>query len=138
MSNLIRIRACLAVVQQGQILLIPHYNTDVGPVQWCIPGGAVEFGEELEVCARREFGEETGLQAQITGLLDVSEVVLPARPAHSITVTFSGIITGGNLQAEMHPVYGEKKARWFSWHMLRNEYYHPAKTVAKGLGIELP
>jgi len=111
MSDVIRIRACLAVVQDGRILLVPHYDTDVGPVQWVIPGGRVGFGERLEEAALREFQEETGLQAQVVGLLDVSEVVLPERPWHSITVTFSGHITGGALAPEAGHRYGQKTPR---------------------------
>jgi ADP-ribose pyrophosphatase YjhB (NUDIX family) len=51
----IRVRVCVAVVQEGGILLVPHFNTDVGPVQWIIPGGGVRFSECLEDEARREF-----------------------------------------------------------------------------------
>jgi len=52
---------------------VSHYDTDVGPVQWIIPGGRVRYGERLQETARRESQEETGLQAQVVGLLGVSE-----------------------------------------------------------------
>ena len=32
MSSDIRIRACVAVVQDHKILLVPQFDTDVGPV----------------------------------------------------------------------------------------------------------
>jgi len=135
MDNMIRIRACLAVVQEGRILLAPHYDTDVGPVQWVIPGGRVEFGESLHGTALREFQEETGLQAQVVGLLDVSEVIRPERPWHSITITFSGRVTGGKLAAEAGHQYGKKTPRWFSVAEIGTVEYHPQSAVEKALGI---
>ncbi|MEZ4615634.1 MAG: NUDIX hydrolase [Caldilineaceae bacterium] len=53
MSDTIRVRACLAVVEAGQLLLVPHFQTDSGvDVQWNLPGGKVEFGEALEAAAQ--------------------------------------------------------------------------------------
>jgi 8-oxo-dGTP diphosphatase len=133
MDEEIRIRACLAVVRDGQILLVPHYGTDAGPVQWTIPGGRVAFGEGLRVAALREFEEETGLQAEVAGLLDVSEVILPEKPRHSITVTFSGRITAGELAPEAGHRHGRKMPRWFSAEMINGVPVHPEGTVRKAL-----
>jgi len=137
MDDIIRIRACLAVVQEGRILLVPHYDTDVGPVQWVIPGGRVEFGESLHGTALREFQEETGLQAQVVGLLDVSEVIWPEKPWHSITITFSGRVTGGELAPEAGHRYGQKTPRWFSMAEIGAVEYHPQSAVKKALGIRV-
>lgn len=131
----IRVRVCLAAVEAGRLLLVPHFNTDAGAAQWVVPGGKVEFGEALHHAAVREFAEETGLRARVTGLLDVSEVIWPERPYHSITISFSGSITGGTLRAEADHPYGEKTPRWFSAAEVRNVAYHPGKTVEKALGI---
>jgi 8-oxo-dGTP diphosphatase len=131
-SDVIRVRAALAVIHEGNILLVPHYNTDVAPLQWYIPGGKAEFGETLREAAMREFDEETGMQAQAGPLLDVSEIIRPEKPWHSITVTFLGDLTGGTLRAEMldHFVqYGDKTPRWFSWPDLQSVNYHPATAV---------
>ncbi len=136
MDEEIRIRACLAVVRDGQILLVPHYGADAGPVQWTIPGGRVAFSEELRAAALREFEEETGLHAEVTGLLDVSEVILQERPWHSITVTFSGRVTGGELAPEAGHRYGRKVPSWFSAETIEGIPVHPEGTVRKALAGE--
>src|SRR5690606_7572582 len=84
MNGQIHVRACLIVVQQHKILLVPHFNTDVGPVQYNLPGGRVEFGEALQAAAVREFEEETGYTAACHDLLDIYEHHRP--DWHSVTV----------------------------------------------------
>ena len=131
----IRLRVGVAVVQDGKILLVPHYDTDAGPVQWCIPGGRLELGERLEETAKREFEEETGLWVQGCQLLDVSEVLLPDKGYHSITVTFSGSVEGGDIRPEPDHPHGDKTPRWFSWAELGTLACHPRGTVEKAFDM---
>jgi len=133
----VRIRVALAVVHHGRILLVPHYDTDAGPVQWTIPGGRLAFGEALRAAAAREFTEETGLTAQAGDLLDVSEVLLPERPYHSLTITFRGTLLGGSLAAEAGHPYGEKLPRWFSAADLAGLACHPPATVDRALATAI-
>ncbi|USQ96413.1 NUDIX hydrolase [Caulobacter sp. RL271] len=53
--------------------------------QWSLPGGRLEWGETLAVAALRELKEETGVEAELMGLLDVVDGVFPARPGGEIT-----------------------------------------------------
>lgn len=135
MTDTIRIRTCLVVLSDSKLLLVPHYQTDVGAVQWNIPGGKVEFGESLENAALREFQEETGLMAELIGLFETSEVILLARPYHSITIAFSGRLLGGELRPEPAHGYGEKIPQWFSANEVVQIAYHPPKIVEKALGM---
>ena len=130
MNQQIHVRACLIVVQEHKILLVPHFDTDVGPIQYNIPGGRVEFGETLEEAAVREFKEETGFEASCHGLFDIYEHIVP--DWHSITVGFRGTITGGSIHAEQTK-WGERVPRWFSKDDLRNVPYHPQPLINKAL-----
>ena len=132
-ADQIRLRAALAVVQEGKILLVPHFGTDAGYVQWNLPGGRINFGESIYAAACREFFEETGLQAEVIELLEVSEVLLPERPYHSLTVTFRGRVTGGSLRSEANHRYGEKKPAWFSAQELDGIALHPKEVIQKAL-----
>ena len=63
------------VVWRGdEVLLIERGK---GPVSgnWSLPGGKQELGETVEEAAHREIREETGLEIDIVGLLDVVNLV---------------------------------------------------------------
>jgi len=64
MSNEKVVRVGVAVVirnEDGDILFGLRKGAH-GPGTWSLPGGHLEFGEEVEDCARREVLEETGLK----------------------------------------------------------------------------
>jgi len=105
MFNSIRLRFCLAVVENEKILLVPHYITDAGAIQWLVPGGEIEFSESLKDAVIREFYEETGFRAEVVRLLNVSEVIHPKTGYHRITISFSGYILDGELQSGTNHPY---------------------------------
>lgn len=128
----IRLRACLAVVDGSRILLVPHFDTDAGPIQWTVPGGAVEFGESVQSAALREFKEETGYDAVAQEFLDIYEVIKPAQPWHSVTIAFRGRIVGGSPRPEQTR-WGARTPHWFSLSELADQPYHPPAIIMKAL-----
>jgi ADP-ribose pyrophosphatase YjhB (NUDIX family) len=132
MMPTIRLRAAIAVIENKRILLVPHFDTDTGPLQWVIPGGGVEFCERIETAAAREFQEETGYTAVCDRLLTVYENIVPARPWHSVTFIYSGRIIGGQLQEEQTH-WGLRTPRWFGKDDLIGTSYHPLGIVEMAL-----
>lgn len=73
------------------IVLIERHNLPFG---WAIPGGFVDYGEPVEVAARREAEEETGLKVElITQFLVYSDPSRDQRQ-HTISIVFLATSTG--------------------------------------------
>ncbi|GID31790.1 NUDIX domain-containing protein [Paractinoplanes brasiliensis] len=56
---------------------------------WEFPGGMVDFGETMADAVRREFAEEYGMTVEVTGLIGVSDHILPAEGQHWISPSFT-------------------------------------------------
>ncbi|MFD4533592.1 NUDIX hydrolase [Kitasatospora sp. NPDC058397] len=67
--------------EAGEILL--QRRRDTG--QWALPGGKQDIGESAADCAVRECEEETGIKAEITGLLGVY-----SNPGHIVVYSSNG------------------------------------------------
>lgn len=131
----IRIRVGVAVVQDGKILLVPHYFADGRPVAWFLPGGSLKYGNELAVAAARQFEEETGLEVQCGEMLGISEKIEPETPWHSLTIAFRGVITGGAMVTEMpkYSQYADKAPKWFSVEDIGTLNCQPRELIQKAL-----
>jgi 8-oxo-dGTP diphosphatase len=77
--------------------------------QWSLPGGRLEFGERLEAAALRELREETGVEAEVLGLVAVVDGLFPQ--AHYVLIDYaarwlSGEPVAGDDAAEaaFHPL----------------------------------
>lgn len=64
-----------AVVWRGERFLLVRRGKEPRKGQWSIPGGAQKLGETVHAAARREVLEETGLQVEVLGLVDVVDAI---------------------------------------------------------------
>ena len=96
MKDLPRISVGLVVWRADEVLLIRRANP---PYQgcWSIPGGKLEFGETLHEAALRELKEETGIHAEIEGLIDIFESI--TEHGHYVMADYSARWRAGEPRA---------------------------------------
>lgn len=63
------------VVFRGDHVLLAQRGKRPRLRTWSIPGGAQELGETVEQAGKREILEETGLEIDIHGLVDVVDMI---------------------------------------------------------------
>ena len=81
----------------AEVLLIRRRNAPRAG-EWSLPGGRIEWGEAAATAALRELREETGVNAELIGLVDVVDGVFrtgDAIWAHYVLVDFAARWTGG-------------------------------------------
>lgn len=92
-----KVAAGVLVAHQGQVLLVRR-RMNPGQGLWTFPAGFVDFDEDPAQAAVRECREETGIEVQITGLLDVVTGREHERGADLIIV-YCAHPVGGDLRA---------------------------------------
>lgn len=87
---------------RGDEVLLIKRGTPPRLGQWSLPGGRLEWGETTAAGALRELKEETGVEAELLGLIDVVDGVFPARPS----------LDGNGGEIIRHYVLIDYAARW--------------------------
>lgn len=79
--------ACVGVVcrRGGEVLLVRRGRQPLKG-KWSIPGGKLQYGETVVEGALRELKEETGVEARITGLIDVVDSIMDE--GHYVLIDF--------------------------------------------------
>ena len=79
------------VLPDGRIVLIQRKDTG----QWGLPGGIVDWGEDILSTAKRELKEETGLELlQVRRLVGVYSSMERDPRIHSISILMEADVTG--------------------------------------------
>ncbi len=73
------------VCLRGDEVLLIQRGTPPRMGEWSLPGGRIEPGEPAKTAALRELREETGVQAELVGLVDVVDAIFENRAGDRIT-----------------------------------------------------
>lgn len=79
------------ILPDGRIVMIRRRDTG----QWGLPGGVIDWGEDIPTAARRELAEETGLQLQkVRRLVGVYSAPFRDPRVHSISILVAADVAG--------------------------------------------
>ena len=92
------------VCLKGDAVLLIRRGTPPRQGEWSLPGGRIEPGERLAEAALRELREETGVEAELIGLIDVVDGLFPEAGRHYVLIDYAALWTGGE------PVGGDDAA----------------------------
>lgn len=81
---------CVGVIcLRGDEVLLIRRGTPPRQGEWSLPGGRIEPGERAVDAALRELREETGVEARITGLVDVVDGLFPEAGRHYVLIDYA-------------------------------------------------
>ena len=108
------------VCLRGDSVLLIRRGTPPRQGEWSLPGGRIEPGERAVDAALRELGEETGIEAEITGLIDVVDGLFPEAGRHYVLIDYaarwvSGEPVAGDDALEARFVALDEVERLIAW-----------------------
>ena len=110
---------------KGSKILLGKRKNSHGHGAWACPGGALEFGETFEDCAKREVLEETGIQVLNVRYYGVTNDVFTNEGKHFVTIFMMADSCIGEPETrEPEKCEGWE---WFEWHALPEPLFLPLK-----------
>lgn len=90
-----KVAAVVFIEKNNRVLLVRRaVNPERG--KWALPAGYIDYGEDPQEAAIREACEETGLEIEITGLLDVQSG--PKAFGASIVIIYAARVVNGTAE----------------------------------------
>lgn len=121
-----RVGVGVIILKDGKVLLGQRKNAH-GAGTWAFPGGRLEFGESLEMCAMREVLEETGLVLRGVRKYDFADDIFPENNTHYVTLFMIADTFSGKLEnREPDKCEGWD---WFEVNALPEPLFRPIQTL---------
>lgn len=94
------------LIKKGDKFLVTRraLNDDYMPGYWDIPGGTIEFGEDLKDALEREVKEETGLKIKIGKVISACNY-LSNHERHQFMITYECENVSGDPKLVEHDEY---------------------------------
>jgi 8-oxo-dGTP diphosphatase len=129
-----RVGVAVIVQKEGQVLLGQRLGAH-GAGSWQFPGGHLEYGESLELCAAREVMEETGLVVRGIRPVTFTNDIFAAEGKHYVTLYMLADYDGGTPEVrEPHKCVCWE---WFSWDALPRPLFLPIENLLRaGFGLD--
>lgn len=119
------------IINKGDKILFLLRRNSHGDRTWSFPGGHLEFGEEIEECAKREVLEETGLEIKDLKQIEFTNDIFKEENKHYITIFVAGSYESG--EAEIKEPEKCIDMRWFGKDELPSPLFLPPRNlISKG------
>lgn len=127
-----RVGVAVIIKNEKDELLLGLRKSVLGKDTWGLPGGKLDFAEDLKDCAKRELKEETNLDIDISNikLVGVTNAIFDYE-THYITVIYETNIYS-NILTVVEPDKCERW-EWFSYHSLPQNLFLPFKNYIENL-----
>lgn len=128
---------CVGVVcLRGDEVLLIRRGKPPRQGEWSLPGGRIEAGERAVDAALRELREETGVEAELIGLVDVVDGVFPEAGRHYVLIDYaarwlSGEPVAGDDAAEARFVTLAEAERLVDWNETRRIIREAAAKITR-------
>ena len=110
---------------QGKQFLLWERIGKLGGKTRGLPGGKLEWGEELEACGKREVFEETGLKVEHLEFMWITNDIFDKEGEHYVTIFFTSNYSGGEVQVKEPEKC--KQWKWISIDELPRNLFPPLK-----------
>lgn len=114
------------IKKDGKVLLGKRKGSH-GEGSWACPGGHLEFGETLEICARREVSEEVGIDIKNIRPTTFTNDIFPKEQKHYITIFIVADYSTGEVKV-LEPDKCEEW-KWFDVDLLPEPLFIPIRNL---------
>lgn len=117
------------IIKKDRKVLLGKRKGAHGEGSWSFPGGHLEFGETLDMCAQRETLEEADIEIKNVKPTTFTNDIFPEEQKHYLTAFVTADYSSGEVKL-MEPDKCEEW-KWFDWDALPEPLFMPIRNLLK-------